>query len=961
MISFVVILFCNFSSLIVDQIDAQSYEPIFEKALKVKVGGSPRDIAVNPFTDKIYVTNDDGSYLTSNIISVIDGKRDELINNIILVKRAAMNIAVNPNTNKIYVTALVSDNATQYYSVSVINGSTYKLSTTIRMSVPMPLYYDGPTDSYPSDIAVNPNTNKIYVINTGPNGTVSVIDGERDELINATIPVGDEPRDIAVNPNTNEVYVTTDDFSGHGTVSVIDGERDEVINTIPVGDSPGDIAVNPNTNKIYVGFNYSNKFCVIENKNENIICSYNNQYNGFKINLNLNLKADTIYLSNFDTSVVSVINGSTYKLSATIPLGDTADDLAVNPNTNKIYVTNYGSGTVSVLDGNIEFKGYYIDKFSKTGINVKLPSNMAVNPNTNKIYVINGVGLYDNGNGTVSVIDGERDELSATIPVGDSPFDIAVNPNTNKIYVTNYGSGTVSVIDGERDELINATIPVGDSPFDIAVNPNTNKIYVINTGPNGTVSVIDGERDEVINATIPVGDSPGDIAVNPNTNKIYVVNFNNVSIIDGKRDELINATIPLYEGDELINATIPLYGISGISGMIVVNPSTDLIYVINRSFSSNNYTISIIDGERDELINSIVSLSDNPIDMAVNPNTNKIYVTIYGGIVSVIDGEINQISSTIPVGDSSQNIVVNPDTNIIYVANHDVDRILLIEDEINKVILSRFILFNVSPSNSGTINCDGKEIVTNQTLLDQEINLPFGTKCIAKANDGFHFSSWVENIKKNAIRTINSSTSNSDSSFPFFAGILGSNSVDEASIFTITESKSGSFTANFKEVAPPIPNEYLIPLYGIIASTIIGWSIPSIIGWIKTRTDVRKLNYYHKKIHSLYDDGKLDENDIEPLNKLKGKISDSYSQGKINAEHYSNLKDEISLLYQELFKKRIHSLNHVSNNEDMQKQVEKIKDDIDDAYSKAKITELHYNLLNKQILEYENKYTDEEK
>ena len=112
---------------------------------------------------------------------------------------------------------------------------------------------------------------------------------------------------------------------------------------------------------------------------------------------------------------------------------------------------------------------------------------------------------------------------------------------------------------------------------------------------------------------------------------------------------------------------------------------------------------------------------------------------------------------------------------------------------------------------------------------------------------------------------------------------------------------------------------------------------------------------------SLYDDGKLDENDIEPLNKLKGKISDGYSQGKINAEHYSNLKDEISLLYQELFKKRIHSLNDVSNNEDMQKQVEKIKDDIDDAYSKAKITELHYNLLNKKISEYENKNTDEEK
>ena len=38
-----------------------------------------------------------------------------------------------------------------------------------------------------------------------------------------------------------------------------------------------------------------------------------------------------------------------------------------------------------------------------------------------------------------------------------------------------------------------------------------------------------------------------------------------------------------------------------------------------------------------------------------------------------------------------------------------------------------------------------------------------------------------------------------------------------------------------------------------------------------------------------------------------------------------------------------------------------MKDDIDDAYSKAKLNELHYNLLNKKISEYENKNTTKEK
>ena len=183
--------------------------------------------------------------------------------------------------------------------------------------------------------------------------------------------------------------------------------------------------------------------------------------------------------------------------------------------------------------------------------------------------------------------------------------------------------------------------------------------------------------------------------------------------------------------------------------------------------------------------------------------------------------------------------------------------------------------------------------------------------------------------------------------------MLGIESKNADSQLNITE--FGTFTANFRVAPPAIPNEYLIGLYTIVASTMVGWSIPTIIGWIKSRQNIRKLNYYHKKINLLFKDGKLDDNDIEPLDKLKTNISDAYAKGKINAEYYSNLKDEISVLYQEIINKRIQLLNNVSDKGDKQKTIEKIKDDIYDAYSKTKLTKLHYNLLNKKILEYENK------
>ena len=75
----------------------------------------------------------------------------------------------------------------------------------------------------------------------------------------------------------------------------------------------------------------------------------------------------------------------------------------------------------------------------------------------------------------------------------------------------------------------------------------------------------------------------------------------------------------------------------------------------------------------------------------------------------------------------------------------------------------------------------------------------------------------------------------------------------------------------------------------LLILSLQGLSIPSIVGGIKSKMDSRKLNYYHKKIASLYwDDGKLDENDIQPLNRLRNSILDVYSEGKINEKHYES-------------------------------------------------------------------------
>jgi YVTN family beta-propeller protein len=114
--------------------------------------------------------------------------------------------------------------------------------------------------SGPCAVAVNPVTNKIYIVNTnvdftnsnndinngGHTGSVTVIDGADNS--NATVDAGILPCAIAVNPVTNKIYVANRDSN---TVTVIDAATNQSA-TVAVGLNPITLAVNPATNKIYV-------------------------------------------------------------------------------------------------------------------------------------------------------------------------------------------------------------------------------------------------------------------------------------------------------------------------------------------------------------------------------------------------------------------------------------------------------------------------------------------------------------------------------------------------------------------------------------------------------------------------------------------------------------------------------------------------------------------------------------
>ena len=371
---------------------------------------------------------------------------------------------------------------------------------------------------------------------------------------------------------------------------------------------------------------------------QTLIGSFNVQNDAFYVNANS--ATNTVYVVNTcgtdpscsgnSPGTVTVVNGATNTVTATINVQTFPEFLVINSVTNKIYVTNRNSNSVSVINGVTNT----VIKTIAVGAN---PVVGDVDPVTNMIYVVN------NGNGrgtTMSVIDGNTDSVVATVTVGNYPVSVAVNSVTNMIYVVNYcgnqpgcnatsAPGTVSVVNGATNTVTH-TVTVGYGPAIVLVNPITNKIWVQNSCGNdsscplgngdnsqviGTISQIDGSTLAV--QTANVGKGCGAMTVNSVSNQAYASNNtdNTATVING-----------LTMGTQTVNVgTAP--------DDIEVDVNNNTVIVCN----SGSNTVTAFNGET--LAATTVNVGNTPVEAWVNPVSNRIYVSNVGdNTVSVIGG-----------------------------------------------------------------------------------------------------------------------------------------------------------------------------------------------------------------------------------------------------------------------------------------------------------------------------------
>ena len=382
---------------------------------------------------------------------------------------------------------------------------------------------------------------------------------------------------------------------------------------------------------------------------------------------------------------------------------------------------------------------------------------------------------------------------------------------------------------------------------------------------------------------------------------------------------------------------------------VAVNEFGNIVYVAN----AGSNTVSVI-GD-DTLKPEEVAVGDNPESIAVNGFDNIAYVANAGSdTVSVINGTGGNFRNVanISVGTDPAGIDVDERDNIAYVANLGSNTVSVISGTSKQIQAG--VSFDVNPSHAGRVECSvGRGHITVPT--NQHFYVDFRTQCTAQANQGFQFSSWIENLESDSSRTISASQGDwITNTLDWLMSAFSGERKDTPATLDVT--RFGTFTANFEELPPAIPPEYVATLFAVVASAFIGsWLTPAFVGWRRAKKQGKKLDYYYEKIKHLYEDGKLDKNDIGSLDKLRDIITDEYSRGKINKEQFDKLIDDISVRYHEIFSKEIDSVMIGSFEQDIERELGEIRYNIEDACAKGKINELHYTLLKEKLSNYKSK------
>ena len=209
--------------------------------------------------------------------------------------------------------------------------------------------------------------------------------------------------------------------------------------------------------------------------------------------------------SGFDTSYLSRIDLSNFKIDAVYPVGSVPKVVKVSPDNKYILVTNWCSYTVTIISVETQktIKSIKIGRYPR-GISISSDSKYAyvAEMGGNRIHRIN------------------LEDFSVNyIPIGSNPRAIELSPDNTKLYATLNISGKVIAWDLVENRIIKS-VSTGKSARSLAISSDGSALFVVNFR-SGTVSKV-RTLDMKVLQTLKVCSEPIGVSYDASTERTWV-------------------------------------------------------------------------------------------------------------------------------------------------------------------------------------------------------------------------------------------------------------------------------------------------------------------------------------------------------------------------------------------------------------------------------------------------------
>jgi YVTN family beta-propeller protein len=311
-----------------------------------------------------------------------------------------------------------------------------------------------------------------------------------------------------------------------------------------------------------------------------------------------------VLVTNERSGDLSVIDGPTHKLLATLPLGKRPRGLKLSPDGKRLYVALSGS------------------PIAPPGVDEDtLPP-------------------ADKGADGIGIVDLETVKVETVLRGVSDPEQLAVSADGRKLYIASEDTGQGVVMDAATGAQL-ATMPVGGEPEGVTLSPDGRWVYM-SSEEDHQVAVIDTQTDKVV-AMVEVGLRPRFTEFSDDGALAFVSGENDgtITVVDARNHKALHTW--KLEGGDMIRPV----------GMTVSHDGKLLYTVTGRG-----KMLVAIDVETGKQV-AAVEVGPRPWGVAISPDGRTLY-TANGSSddVSVIDAATMQVTDRIAVGNSPWGLII---------------------------------------------------------------------------------------------------------------------------------------------------------------------------------------------------------------------------------------------------------------------------------------------------------------